>query len=176
MLPLSRRDLLKSNSALAVIPVLLSSLGCQQLESESEGRVEDKDSAQPVTKSEQGSSYETDMAKVKVQYLEMVTPEMDALIAQYEKTHGVKFSEPNAAFGGARTINLDGGLLGVRKPLRESETPVIRPYMLVDDIAAAVTAASEAGAMIAMGPTPMPGNGQFAIVIHGGIECGFWQN
>ena len=135
MLPLSRRDLLKSNSALAVIPVLLSSLGCQQLESESEGRVEDKDSAQPVTKSEQGSSYETDMAKVKVQYLEMVTPEMDALIAQYEKTHGVEFSEPNAAFGGARTINLDGGLLGVRKPLRESETPVIRPYMLVDDIA-----------------------------------------
>ena len=37
-------------------------------------------------------------------------------------------------------------------------------------------AAAEAGAEIAMPPMEIPGQGMFAIVIHGGIDCGFWQN
>jgi predicted enzyme related to lactoylglutathione lyase len=47
--------------------------------------------------------------------------------------------------------------------------------VLVDDINAAVSAAAEAGAEIAMTPTEIVGYGQFAIVIHGGIESGLWQ-
>ena len=113
---------------------------------------------------------------MKVQYLEIVSPEADALCDQYSKTNGLTFSEPNAGFGGARTAEIDGGgMIGIRKPLRETETPVVRPYVLVEDINAAVDDAKELGAEVAIPPMEIPGQGQFAIVIHGGIECGFWQ-
>ncbi len=113
---------------------------------------------------------------MKVQYLEIVTPEVDALCRQYSTIYGFTFSEAVAAFGGARIAKLEGGgKIGIRGPLRETETPVVRPYMLVDDIQGAVTSAAEAGAHIAMPPTEIPEQGKFAIVIHGGIECGFWQ-
>ena len=113
---------------------------------------------------------------MKVHYLEIVTPEVDALCDQYSKTNGVTFSQPDANLGGARTAKLDGGgLLGIRGPLRDSETPVVRPYVLVDDIKASVKAAAEAGAKIALPPMEIPEHGTCAIVIHGGIECGLWQ-
>uniref|UniRef100_A0A7S2I975 VOC domain-containing protein n=1 Tax=Helicotheca tamesis TaxID=374047 RepID=A0A7S2I975_9STRA len=113
---------------------------------------------------------------MQVQYLEIVTPEVDSLCKQYEKTNGVEFSEPVAHFGGARTAKLaGGGMIGIRGPMRETETPVVRPYMLVDDIGAAVSAANDAGATTAMPPMEIPTQGKFAIVIHGGTECGFWQ-
>jgi predicted enzyme related to lactoylglutathione lyase len=90
--------------------------------------------------------------------------------------YGVTFGDANPDLGGARTADLGGGgMLGVRGPLRDTETPVVRPYVLVDDIGAAVSAAAEAGAEIAMMPTEITGYGQFAIVIHGGIESGLWQ-
>jgi predicted enzyme related to lactoylglutathione lyase len=66
-------------------------------------------------------------------------------------------------------------MLGIRAPLRPTEKPVVRPYMLVKDIKASVASAAKAGAVIAMEPTEIAGHGQFAIVIHGGIESGLWQ-
>ena len=114
---------------------------------------------------------------MKIRYLEIVTPEADALCRQYSAIYGIHFSEPDASLGGARTAKLDGGgLVGIRGPLRDTETPVVRPYVLVDDIKAAVESAAEAGAEIAMPPTEIPKHGAFAVVIHGGIECGFWQD
>lgn len=114
---------------------------------------------------------------LKIQYLEIVSPDADALCKQYSKVHGITFSEPKANFGNARTAKLsDGGLIGIRAPLRSSETPVVRPYTLVKDIEASVAAAADAGAKIAMPPMKISGHGSFAIVIHGGIECGLWQN
>lgn len=111
-----------------------------------------------------------------VHYLEIVTPDVDALCAQYATVHGVTFGDPDPNLGGARTAKLTGGgMLGIRGPLRESETPVVRPYALVDDIAASVTAAAHAGAVIALSPMDLPGHGMCAIVIQGGIECGLWQ-
>jgi uncharacterized protein len=113
---------------------------------------------------------------VKVHFLEIVTPDVDTACALYSMMYGVTFGDANQDLGGARTANLDGGgMLGVRAPLRDTETPVVRPYVLVDDISAAVSAAAEAGAEIAMTPTEIVGYGQFAIVIHGGIESGLWQ-
>ena len=113
---------------------------------------------------------------MKIHYLEIVTPEVDALCRQYSAIYDVAFSEPEANLGGARTANLDGGgMIGIRGPLRDTETPVVRPYVLVDDIAAAVESAAEAGADVALPPTEIPEYGSFAIVIHGGIDCGFWQ-
>ena len=113
---------------------------------------------------------------MKVHYLEIVTPEVDALCGQYSAIHGITFSEPDANLGGARTAKLNGGgLIGIRGPMRDTETPVVRPYLLVDDIKASVESAAEAGAEIAVPPMEIPEHGTCAIVIHSGIECGLWQ-
>lgn len=113
---------------------------------------------------------------VNVQFLEVVTPDVDSACDLYSMLYGVTFGDANADLGGARTADLGGGgMLGIRGPLRDTETPVVRPYVLVDDISAAVSAAAEAGAEIAITPTEITGYGQFAIIIHGGIESGLWQ-
>ncbi len=113
---------------------------------------------------------------LQVQYLEIVTPDMNAMCSTLEKMHGVKFSEPVPEFGNARTTALSGGgIIGVRAPMRPDEEPVVRPYILVDDIESAVEAAKAAGAEIAMPPMQIPDRGQFAIYIEGGIQHGLWQ-
>lgn len=114
---------------------------------------------------------------MRIHYLEIVTTNADGLCQQYSIVHGIEFSEPDANLGNARTAKLnDGGTLGIRGPLRPDETPVIRPYVLVEDIEAAVKAAAAEGAEVALPPMELPGHGTCAIVIQGGIECGFWQN
>ncbi len=111
-----------------------------------------------------------------VQYLEIVTPDVDATCGCLEKLHGTRFGEPDAGLGNARTAKLEGGgLIGVRAPLHETEAPVVRPYVLVDDIEAAVEAAKAAGGAIAHPPLEIPGHGTFAIYIQGGIHHGLWQ-
>jgi len=111
-----------------------------------------------------------------VQYLEIVTPSVNETCDALAQVHDLVFGEPIAQFGNARTAPLkNGGLIGVRAPLRESEEPIVRPYVLVDDIDAAVKAAETAGATVAMPPTEIPGGGKFSIYILGGIEHGLWQ-
>lgn len=114
---------------------------------------------------------------LRIQYLEIVTPLVDETCEALAAAHGVVFGEPIAEFGQARIANLkDGGRIGVRAPMRESEDPIVRPYLLVDDIKAAVTAVEQAGAKVAMPPTHIPGgHGTFSIYILGGIEHGLWQ-
>ncbi len=113
---------------------------------------------------------------VEVQYLEIVTPSVEETCAILAKAHDVVFSEPIPEFGNARTADLkDGGRIGVRAPLRVTETPVVRPYLLVDDIESAVRDAEKAGAEIAIPPLEIPGGGTFSIYILGGIEHGLWQ-
>ena len=114
---------------------------------------------------------------LQIQYLEIVTPSVKETIDALEAAHGVTFGEPVAEFGNARTAQLTGGgRIGVRAPMRETEEPVVRPYVLVDNIEAAVRAAEEAGAQVAMPPMEIPGQGTFAIYILGGIQHGLWQN
>lgn len=113
---------------------------------------------------------------MNVQYLEIVTPDVDAVCATYARLYDVSFSEPEAGLGNARTAPFpSGGLLGVRAPMHETEAPVVRPYILVDDIDAAVEAAKAAGGEIAHPPMEIPGHGIFAIFIQGGIHHGLWQ-
>jgi predicted enzyme related to lactoylglutathione lyase len=113
---------------------------------------------------------------MQVQYLEIVTPDVDAVCAAYTRLHGVTFSQPEAGLGNARTASLtDGGKIGVRAPMHETEEPVVRPYLLVDDIEAAAKAAAEIGAVIAHPPMELPGHGSFAIFIQGGVHHGLWQ-
>jgi len=114
---------------------------------------------------------------MQIQYLEIVTSNVEALCKQYSTTHGATFGEPDASLGGARTAELSGGgKIAIRAPLRETETPVVRPYVLVENLEQAVAAAADAGAEIALPSMEIPGHGTIAIVIQGGIECGLWQN
>lgn len=112
----------------------------------------------------------------QVHYLEIVTPDVEAVCALYSQVHGLDFGEPDEALGGARTAELaSGGRLGIRPPLRSSEAAVVRPYLRVDDIQASVAAAVQAGAKVAVPPMRLGSHGQCAIVIQGGIEAGLWQ-
>ena len=117
-------------------------------------------------------------SNMQIQYLEIVTSDVDALCKQYSAIHEIKFSDPIAEFGNARTAKLNsGGMIGIRGPLRPTETPVIRPYVLVENLEKAVAAAKDAGAEIAIPKMELPGGrGTIAVVIQGGIECGLWQN
>ena len=113
---------------------------------------------------------------MKIFYLEVVTPDVDAVCATYERVHGVSFGEPDAGLGNARTASLEGGgMIGVRAPMHESEEPVVRPYLLVDDVEAAAEAAAASGTEIAHPPLELPGHGTFAIYIQGGVHHGLWQ-
>jgi predicted enzyme related to lactoylglutathione lyase len=113
---------------------------------------------------------------MKIHYLEIVTKEVDAVCTAYASANKVRFGEPDAGLGNARTAALaDGGLVGVRAPLRDTEAPVVRPYWLVDDIAAAVAAVVQAGGKIAHPPMEIPGHGTFAIYLQGGNDHGLWQ-
>lgn len=113
---------------------------------------------------------------LNVHYLEIVTPSVNETCIALERAHGVTFGEPVPELGNARTAKLkDGGRIGVRAPMRPTEAPVVRPYVLVDDIAAAVRAAEAAGGQVAIPPLEIPGQGTFAIYVLGGIDHGLWQ-
>lgn len=121
------------------------------------------------------SSSEKERA-MQVEYLEIVTPDVDATCAMLEKIHGVSFAKAHPALGDARTADLkNGGRIGVRAPMHDAETPVVRPYLQVKDAEAAVAAAAEAGAEVMMGATDIPGEGKFAIFGLGGIQHAVWQ-
>ena len=114
---------------------------------------------------------------MQVQYLEIVTKDVDAVCATYAKLYGVTFGDAKPSLGNARTAPLsDGGRIGVRAPMHEAEEPVVRPYVLVKDIDAAAKAAEEAGAMIAHPPMELPGEGKFAVFIQGDVHHGVWQS
>ncbi len=113
---------------------------------------------------------------MKIQYVEIVTSDVEAVCAAYEAALGVQFDSADPLLGGARTARLsDGGSIGVRGPLRDTEEPVVRPYWLVNNIEAALDAASKQGAFVAHPPLEIPGKGTFAIYIQGGVDHGLWQ-
>lgn len=115
-------------------------------------------------------------AAMLVQYLEIVTPDVDATCDALAALHDVSFSEPVSSLGNARTAAVrGGGRIGVRAPLRANEAPVVRPYVLVEDIEAAVKDAAAAGAEIALPRMELAGQGACAIYVLGGIEHGLWQ-
>lgn len=113
---------------------------------------------------------------MQIEYLEIVTKDVEAVCAAYEAAHGVTFAAPEPGLGGARTTAMpEGALLGVRGPLHESEEPVVRPYWLVENIEAALAAAVKTGSVVAHPPLEIPGHGTFAITIQGGLHHGLWQ-
>ena len=174
-----RRQLLFAGAVLAVPAGSLVLLGgCQpsSAPSESAAPSAEGEANAATTKPETNPLEENRETKMQVHYLEIVTPEVDSLCKQYSAVHGVTFGDPDASLGNARTAKVDGGgMIGIRAPMRADEAPVVRPYLLVEDLEAAVSAAADAGAEVALPSMEIPGHGKIAIVIHGGIDCGFWQ-
>ena len=127
-------------------------------------------------RNEETPEFEVETA-MRVGYLEIVTPDVDATCGALEELHGVTFSEPVAEFGNARTAALEGGgKIGVRAPMHEAETPVVRPYLEVGDVAAAAEAAQAAGGEIAHPAMELPGHCTFAIYFQGGNQYGLWKD
>ena len=113
---------------------------------------------------------------VLVQYLEIVSADVDTTCSVLSKVHGVTFGEPDAGLGNARTATLkSGGMIGVRASMAEHDVPIVRPYVLVEDIKAATSAAEEAGGEFAMRATQLPGHGTFAIYFLAGTQFGLWE-
>jgi predicted enzyme related to lactoylglutathione lyase len=113
---------------------------------------------------------------MQIQYLEIVTPDVDAVCKTLEELQDVRFGDPVPTLGNARTAKMkDGGLVGVRAPMHEDESPVVRPYLLVNDVESATKAAEASGGEIAHPPMELPGHGKFSIYIQGGIQHGLWQ-
>ncbi|NKB33301.1 MAG: hydroxylase [Pseudomonadales bacterium] len=111
-----------------------------------------------------------------IQYLEIVTPNVNGVAALYSQIYGVTFGEADPNLGMARTAKLvGGGMIGIRGPLRDDEQAIVRHYVLVEDIVASVSAARMAGSEIALPETEIEGYGQIAVVIQDGIESGLWQ-
>ena len=152
--------------ALSVAPWTLA--GQQDAKAKGEGRTQ----AEPKT----ADKKESNENAMQVFYLEVVTKEVEQVVAAYSSATGVTFGKPDAGLGGARTAPMaGGGMVGVRAPMRETEAPIVRPYWLVKDIKAAVAAAQKAGGQLAMEPTLIPGHGTFAIYVQGGVDHGLWQ-
>ncbi len=114
---------------------------------------------------------------MRLRYLEIVTPDVDAVCASYSAIHGVEFSEPVPTLGNARTTSLeDGTMVGVRTPMHEQEIPVARPYWSTDDVAAATAAAEATGGEIAVPPMEIPGQGTISIYHQGETQHALWQD
>lgn len=170
---INRRNILRAGVAATALPgAAILNLGCTPDEdngARNVNRLPDDQSNAHNKNADQASA-------MKIQYLEIVTTEVDAACELYSQMHGVTFGDADQNLGGARTAKLaGGGMLGIRAPLRDTEQPVVRPYVLVKDIKASVAAAAAVGAVVAMTPTEIAGYGEFAIVILDGIESGLWQ-
>jgi uncharacterized protein len=177
-----RRMLLKTGLAIAALPsAFVLGPGCEPVQDGATTKaVNSTDQKTGIDKNDVGSTATSSKTEsesaMQIQYLEIVTKDVDAVCATYSKLYGVTFGAADAGLGGARTAALpDGGLLGVRAPMHESEESVVRPYLLVKDIEVAVKSAVETGAEIAHPPLKLPGHGTFAIFIQGGIQHGLWQ-
>lgn len=169
----NRRDILYFGSASLAFPLLtVLDAGCTPTDIKTTGSMERR-----TDNASNQSEKEKDIGDpMKIQYLEIVSPDVDATCKIYEQLHRVKFGEPDANLGNARTAKLtNGSFLGIRAALRDTEGPIIRPYFLVEDIEASVAKAAESGAKIALPPMELMGHGKCAILIQGGAEHGLWQ-
>ena len=111
-----------------------------------------------------------------VDYLEIVSNDVDTLAGLYQRLHGLSFGAPDPDLGQARlATRADGTLVGIRKPLAAHEQPIMRSYLAVGDIHQAVKHAEEHGATVAYPPTQQGQRGTFAIVIQGDVQHGLWQ-
>ena len=149
-----------------VFPILLHGFQASTNKTRPGDDMKGKDSKEKVEKE----------SNVRIHYLEIVSNDVDALCAAYERVHGLEFKSEDPEIGQARVaVQPDGSFLGIRKPLAEHEQPIMRTYLQVDNIHKAVKKAEEGGAIIAYPPTKHGEWGTWAIFIQGGVQHGLVQ-
>lgn len=111
-----------------------------------------------------------------VHYLEIVTPDPASTRDLYAQSYGWRFQPMDPALGNAFVAELPGGsLCGIRAPMSNDEKPIVRSYVRVNDLQAAVQSVAQKGAKILLDRMDLPGHGIIAIFEHGGIQQGLWQ-
>jgi len=111
-----------------------------------------------------------------VYYLEIVTSDVESSRQLYETTYGLSFDGPIPELGNAFVAVLpDGSRCGIRAPMADHESPIVRTYLRVPDIRAAVDDVLRLGGELALEPTELPGHGKIAIYLLGGVQQGLWQ-
>ena len=111
-----------------------------------------------------------------VYYLEIVTADVQSVAGFYANAYGWQFEPAAPELGNAKVATLpDGSLCGIRAPMHEQEEPIVRTYLRVANIEAAVQRAAQLGATLALEPMEIPGRGTVAVYLLGGIEQGLWQ-
>lgn len=115
------------------------------------------------------------MVENKVHYVEIVTPDFEAVCDLHKESYGWDFKKV-PELGNAMVAELPGGLLyGIRAPLQPEEQPTVRTYLRVKNLGSAVQKAREMGAEILLERMEISGRGMIAIYSHGGIDQGIWQ-
>ena len=113
---------------------------------------------------------------MRIQFLEIVTADVDGMMETFAASNGVEFSDPIAEFGNGRIAQMPGGgKVSVRAPMHESEEPATRTYFLTNDIETATEKAVSSGAVLAHPVMEIEGHGKFSILFPGGIQFGYWQ-
>lgn len=109
-------------------------------------------------------------------YLEIVADDPAAMRDCMASVYGWRFEPPVAELGNAFVAVLpNGSRCGIRASMHESEKPIVRTYIRVDDAHAAAQRAEQSGATIALPPTEIPDHGTIVIYIYGGIQHAIWQ-
>src|SRR3712207_5421351 len=119
---INRRNVLGVGVASMAIPgAAVLHLGCTEEQGNGAGKRDEKSKGRSgVANKDDGKG-----SAMKIHYLEIVTPEVDAACAMYSQMLGLTFGAAEQNLGGARTAKLaSGGLLGIRGPLRPTEQPV----------------------------------------------------
>jgi len=111
-----------------------------------------------------------------VYYLEIITEDIQVTADFYASAYGWRFESEAPELGNALVATLsDGSLCGIRAPMHDQEKPIVRTYLRVTDLDAAVKQATQLGATVAIESMEIPGRGKIAIFFIGGIEQGLWQ-
>lgn len=109
-------------------------------------------------------------------YVEMVTPEVDAMREFCAEAYGWSFAPPDPVLGSARIATLaSGARVAIRAPMDAAEKPLTRTYVRVPDVERAAKEAERLGALVALAPVELGSHGKIAIFIVGGVEQGAWE-
>ncbi|MFT7579053.1 MAG: putative enzyme related to lactoylglutathione lyase [Myxococcota bacterium] len=113
---------------------------------------------------------------VNVHYLENVTPDVEESCEVFSRSLGLDFGLPDVELGNARVATMaNGSTMGIRAPLSDSEGPLSRTYLRVEDLDAATESARAGGAKVALAGMTLGSNGRISIIVQGGVEVGFWE-
>ena len=116
------------------------------------------------------------MLEPAIHYLEIVTPDAEAARRFYAEAYGWAFSPAQPELGFAFVADLPGGSrCGIRAPLSPEEGPLVRSYLRVPELRAAVQEVERLGARVLLDYMELPGWGRIAIFEIGGVQQGIWQ-